>query len=266
MAGVVPESELARRLELADEQQRAISSVLHAVARSAGLQPVLDEIVEACRRLCDADSGALWLSRTDFCSRPHTRAGLPRARTTACIPTRSTGRRRPAAPPCCRTPVLIRTSSSIRSTLHRPASLRRDARRTGHGRGGADRSRRRREQPAGGLRRVAHRAAPDLRRPGRDRAGEHTPDRGRRAAARGALAVPVAPGGRADLEQGTASSSWPAIARTSRASSSTCAASPRSPRLRRPRSSSTSCATTTPHSASSSLSTEARSSTSPATA
>src|SRR5215203_2707969 len=61
MAGVVPESELARRLAAADEQQRAISSVLHAVARSAGLQPVLDEIVEAGRRLCDADSGALWL-------------------------------------------------------------------------------------------------------------------------------------------------------------------------------------------------------------
>jgi class 3 adenylate cyclase/putative methionine-R-sulfoxide reductase with GAF domain len=61
MAGVVPESELVRRLEAADERQRAISSVLRAVARSAGLQPVLDEIVEACRRLCDADTGALWL-------------------------------------------------------------------------------------------------------------------------------------------------------------------------------------------------------------
>jgi class 3 adenylate cyclase len=61
MAGVVPELELARRLEAADERQRAISSVLRAVARSAGLQPVLDEIVEACRRLCNADSGALWL-------------------------------------------------------------------------------------------------------------------------------------------------------------------------------------------------------------
>ena len=61
MAGVVPESELARRLENAGEQQRAISSVLHAVARSAGLQPVLDEIVESCRRLCKADTGALWV-------------------------------------------------------------------------------------------------------------------------------------------------------------------------------------------------------------
>jgi adenylate cyclase len=43
------------------EQQRAISGVLRAVARAAGLQPVLDEIVEACRTLCEADHGALWL-------------------------------------------------------------------------------------------------------------------------------------------------------------------------------------------------------------
>ena len=61
MAGVLPESEVARRLEDALEQQRAISSVLRAVARSAGLQPVLDEIVESCRRLCKASTGALWL-------------------------------------------------------------------------------------------------------------------------------------------------------------------------------------------------------------
>ena len=43
------------------EQQRAIGAVLRAVARAAGLQPVLDEVVEACRRLCNADNGALWL-------------------------------------------------------------------------------------------------------------------------------------------------------------------------------------------------------------
>ena len=61
MTGVVPESELARRLDDAREQQRALSSVLRAVARSAGLQPVLDEIVESARRLCNADTGALWL-------------------------------------------------------------------------------------------------------------------------------------------------------------------------------------------------------------
>jgi adenylate cyclase len=61
MSGAAPESELARRLEAALERERAISSVLRAVAGLAGLQPVLDEIVEACRRICEADSGALWL-------------------------------------------------------------------------------------------------------------------------------------------------------------------------------------------------------------
>jgi adenylate cyclase len=62
MAGVASEdAELARQLEDLREQQRAISAVLRAVARSAGLQPVLDEIVESGRRLCDADTGALWL-------------------------------------------------------------------------------------------------------------------------------------------------------------------------------------------------------------
>jgi adenylate cyclase len=55
------DAELARELDDLREQQRAISGVLHAVARSAGLQPVLDEVVEACRRLCNADHGALWL-------------------------------------------------------------------------------------------------------------------------------------------------------------------------------------------------------------
>jgi class 3 adenylate cyclase len=55
------EQDFARELEDLREQQRAISGVLRAVARSAGLQPVLDELVEACRRLCDADYGALYL-------------------------------------------------------------------------------------------------------------------------------------------------------------------------------------------------------------
>ena len=55
------ETELARQLEDLREQQRAISAVLRAVARSTGLQSVLDEIVEAGRRLCNADYGALYL-------------------------------------------------------------------------------------------------------------------------------------------------------------------------------------------------------------
>jgi class 3 adenylate cyclase/putative methionine-R-sulfoxide reductase with GAF domain len=62
MAGVAgAHANLARELEAVRGQQRAISGVLHAVARSAGLQPVLEEVAEACRRLCEADHGALWL-------------------------------------------------------------------------------------------------------------------------------------------------------------------------------------------------------------
>jgi class 3 adenylate cyclase/putative methionine-R-sulfoxide reductase with GAF domain len=52
---------LARELEEMREQQRAISGVLRAIARSAGLEPVFEEVAEACRRLCQADHGALWL-------------------------------------------------------------------------------------------------------------------------------------------------------------------------------------------------------------
>jgi class 3 adenylate cyclase len=50
-----------RQLEMVREQLRAISGVLSAVARSTGLQPVLDEVVDACSRLSDADNAALWL-------------------------------------------------------------------------------------------------------------------------------------------------------------------------------------------------------------
>jgi class 3 adenylate cyclase len=59
-------TELVRELETLREQQRAISGVLRAVARSAGLQPVLDEVAEACRRLSRADYGALWLLEGDL--------------------------------------------------------------------------------------------------------------------------------------------------------------------------------------------------------
>ena len=55
---------IARRmseLERLREQRRAISAVLRAVASSQGLQPVLDEIVEAARRLCDGDHSQLYL-------------------------------------------------------------------------------------------------------------------------------------------------------------------------------------------------------------
>ena len=62
MASVASDdAELARQLEDVREQQRAISGVLRAVARGAGIQPVLDEVVEACERLCRADYSALYL-------------------------------------------------------------------------------------------------------------------------------------------------------------------------------------------------------------
>ena len=67
MASVASDdAELARQLEDLREQQRAISGVLRAVARSAGIQPVLDEVVEACERLCRADYGALYLLEHEF--------------------------------------------------------------------------------------------------------------------------------------------------------------------------------------------------------
>ena len=54
-------SDLARQVEDLRGQQRAISGVLRAVARSVGLQPVLDEVIEAAARLCAGGYGALYL-------------------------------------------------------------------------------------------------------------------------------------------------------------------------------------------------------------
>ena len=62
MASVASDdAELARQVEDLREQQGAISGVLRALARSAGIQPVLDAVTEACERLCRADYGALYL-------------------------------------------------------------------------------------------------------------------------------------------------------------------------------------------------------------
>jgi class 3 adenylate cyclase len=55
------DTEVVRQLEDVREQQRAISGVLRAVARRAGIQPVLEEVIEACERLCRAEYGALYL-------------------------------------------------------------------------------------------------------------------------------------------------------------------------------------------------------------
>ena len=58
--------EVERELEILREQQEAIRRVLRALVGSAGLQAVLDEVVEACTRLCNADAGALWLLEGDY--------------------------------------------------------------------------------------------------------------------------------------------------------------------------------------------------------
>src|SRR5918911_1940835 len=50
-----------RRLADLEDQQNAIIGVLRTVARAGGLEPVLEEVVKACRRLCKADLGAMWL-------------------------------------------------------------------------------------------------------------------------------------------------------------------------------------------------------------
>ena len=61
-AGFPSSAELLRQLENLREQQRAISDVLRAVASSAGLQAVLDEILEATIRLCRGEHGQLYLA------------------------------------------------------------------------------------------------------------------------------------------------------------------------------------------------------------
>jgi class 3 adenylate cyclase len=62
---VIDGEELARDNENLREQQRAISDVLRAVATSKGLQPVLDEIVEAAKRLCRGEHAQLYLAEGD---------------------------------------------------------------------------------------------------------------------------------------------------------------------------------------------------------
>jgi adenylate cyclase len=57
--------ELVRDNENLREQRRAIGEVLRTVARSEGLQPVLDEIVAAAKRLCHGEHSQLYLADGD---------------------------------------------------------------------------------------------------------------------------------------------------------------------------------------------------------
>jgi len=56
---------LAIENERLRDQQRALGDVLRAVATSTGLEPVLDEIVEAATRLCRGEHGQLYLADGD---------------------------------------------------------------------------------------------------------------------------------------------------------------------------------------------------------
>ena len=47
-------------------QQRALSRVLRAMARAEGLQPVLDEVLGAAKRLCDAETSQLFLAEGEL--------------------------------------------------------------------------------------------------------------------------------------------------------------------------------------------------------
>jgi len=58
-------TELMREVEALRQQQEGVRRTLRALARSAGLQPVLEEVVETCRQLSGADHGALWLLEGD---------------------------------------------------------------------------------------------------------------------------------------------------------------------------------------------------------
>jgi adenylate cyclase len=57
--------ELLRENQNLREQRRAVGDVLRAVARSEGLQPVLDEIVEAAKLLCHGEHAQLYLVEGD---------------------------------------------------------------------------------------------------------------------------------------------------------------------------------------------------------
>src|ERR687897_3443877 len=203
MAGLAQDGRsLARELEDVREQQRAISGVLRAVARSAGLQPVLDEAAEACKRLSEADHGALWLLEDGFL---HLGAhhGEPEGarydqehphaldRTTAAG--RAGVERKPVQiPDVLADPEYTYPGPRFfRTMLGVPIMF---------------------EDALVGVVVVVRREAkpftddhvalvPDLRRPGRDRPNERAPDRGSRTAADGALSLRLAASGRSDLER-----------------------------------------------------------------
>ena len=184
-------------------QQRALSGVLRAIARAAGLQPVLDEVVEAATRLCDGDHGQLYLARGDSFVVLSASGGAgaameysvahPHARDRTSVIGRVALTREPVQiPDVLADPEYSYGALQIvgyRALLGVPDPARR----------GADRCTRRRSRSAWSLRGSPCRARQDIRRPGRDRDRERAGIRSDRAAAHGAFSVCLASGRRADL-------------------------------------------------------------------
>ena len=202
MASVASDdAELARQLEDVREQQRAISGVLRAVARSAGIQPVLDEVVEACERLCRADYSALYLLEQGLlhvAAHNNLADGAEYDRQHPHALDRTTGAGRAAV---AREPVHIPDiredpeysyggPTYYRSLVAVPILVEDNL----IGVVVASGANRCRSPPNTSTR-------PDLRRPGRDRGRERALDGGGRAAADGARSLRLSAGCRADLEQ-----------------------------------------------------------------
>jgi adenylate cyclase len=59
-------AEVDRELGRLRLQQRAVADVLRAVARSEGVQPVFEAVVEAANVICDAEYGSLYLAEGDL--------------------------------------------------------------------------------------------------------------------------------------------------------------------------------------------------------
>src|SRR5262245_30249607 len=71
--------ELARQVEDLRAQQRALTGVLRAMARTEGLQAVLDEVVGAARRLCHGEHAQLYMAEGDLFVIFSESGDLPRA-------------------------------------------------------------------------------------------------------------------------------------------------------------------------------------------
>ena len=67
-AVAIADARLIAAIETQLGQQRAVSDILAAVARSEGLEQVFDMVADAATRLCHGDYGAVYLKEGDVLS------------------------------------------------------------------------------------------------------------------------------------------------------------------------------------------------------